>query len=101
MSNMQARNLIDRRITLAATAFVELVVWELPEPVKGSDHEYKYRFALLVNDVCVLRYDNEAGKGDHVHVGTEEKPYQFVGIDRLKADFLADVKEWLNANGDI
>jgi hypothetical protein len=98
---MQAQKLIDRRITLAATTFVELVVWKLPEPAKGSDHEYKYRFALVVNDACVLRYDNEAGKGDHVHVGTEERPYRFVDIDRLKADFLADVKEWLNANSDI
>jgi hypothetical protein len=55
----------------------------------------------VVDDVCVPRYDNETGKGDHVPVGTEEKPYQFVDIDRLKADILVDVKEWLNANGDI
>jgi hypothetical protein len=47
---------------------------------------------------CVLRYDNEAGKGDHVHLGTIERPYLFVDIDRLTADFLADAKEWLNDN---
>jgi len=23
-------------------------------------------------DKCVLRYDNEAGKGDHKHIGSEE-----------------------------
>jgi hypothetical protein len=98
VSNMRARSLIDRRITLAPNAFVELVVWELPEPLKGSTHGYKYRFALVVRDECVLRHDNEAGKGDHVHLGTIERPYLFVDIDRLTADFLADAKEWLNDN---
>ena len=28
-------------------------------------HGFKYRLAFVVNGVCVLRYDNEAGKGDH------------------------------------
>ena len=101
MSNMRARNLIDRRITLSTTAFAELVVWELPAPLTGSGHRYKYRFALVAYDVCVFRYDNEAGKGDHVHIGTVEKPYLFIDIDKLTTDFLADAKEWLNANGNI
>jgi hypothetical protein len=32
-------------------------------------HELWYRLALVVGGKCVLRYDNEAGKGDHRHVG--------------------------------
>ena len=98
---MKARNLIDRRITLSPTAFAELVVWQLPSPLEGSDHSFKYRFALVVRDLCVLRYDNEVGKGDHVHVGAVERPYRFVDIDRLTADFLAEAKDWLDANGNI
>jgi hypothetical protein len=39
--------------------------------VRGSRHQYKYRLVLVVNDDCVLRYDNEAGKGDHKHVGAD------------------------------
>lgn len=46
-------------------------------------HSLKYRLAYVVEGECVLRYDNEAGKGDHRHVGTNETPYAFVSIDKL------------------
>jgi hypothetical protein len=49
--------------------------------------------ALVVDGVCVLRYDNEAGKGDHRHVGRREQAYDFTGPDRLLADFWRDVEE--------
>ena len=48
----------------------------------------------MVASECVLRYDNEAGKGDHRHGGTEEMPYVFVSVDQLFDDFLADVAAW-------
>jgi hypothetical protein len=54
----------------------------------------------VARNVCVLRYDNEAGKGDHVHIGDRERPYRFVDPDRLVADFLADVRRWLDENRD-
>lgn len=97
---MKARPLLDRRIILTPTAFAELVLWEVPAPVAGSAHIYKYRMALVTKGVCVLRYDNEAGKGDHVHRGTEEFPYHFQGVDRLVADFETDVRRWLDEHGD-
>lgn len=74
--------------------FVEMVVWSIPIPVRGSAHGYKYRFAYVVNGVCVLRYDNEAGKGDHKHVGEREIPYDFATVPQLLADFMNDVKNW-------
>lgn len=66
----------------------------MPSPVAGSRHTFKYRLALVVDGVCVLRYDNEAGKGDHKHVGEEEEPYTFTTTERLLADFWNDVDEW-------
>jgi hypothetical protein len=48
--------------------------------------------------VCVLRYDNEAGKGDHRHIGGKELPYRFAGVDSLLDDFRADVRRWLDEN---
>jgi hypothetical protein len=39
-----------------------------------------------------MRYDNEAGKGDHRHVGDREEQYTFTGIDQLLADFRRDVE---------
>jgi len=95
MSNMPAEPLLDERHVLSETAFAELVVWRVPAPVRGSAHEYRYRLALVVDGKCVLRYDNEAGKGDHRHVGDKEREYRFKDTERLIADFWADVEEML------
>ncbi|TLZ12398.1 MAG: hypothetical protein E6K34_17835 [Gammaproteobacteria bacterium] len=32
------------------------------------------RLAYIANQHCVLRFDNEAGKGDHEHVGERQVP---------------------------
>ena len=85
--------LILRERTELGGACVELVIWQLPRRLPGSVHRYKYRMALVKPGVCVVRYDNEAGKGDHRHVGEREEPYRFVDIDRLIRDFLEAVKE--------
>ena len=91
---MSAESLIDERHVLDAETFVEIVVWRLPQPARGSRHRFKYRLALVRNGVCVLRYDNEAGKGDHRHVRELEFPYAFTDPDTLLADFWSDVEKW-------
>ncbi len=93
MSNMRAELLMGERRVLEA-GFIEVIVWRLPQPLSGSTHSFKYRLAYVVTSECVLRYDNEAGKGDHRHVGTKEMPYAFVSVDQLLDDFLADVATW-------
>jgi hypothetical protein len=60
---MKAELLFRKREGLTETAFVELVVWRVLEPVRGSGHAYKYSLALVSEGICVLRYDNEAGQG--------------------------------------
>ena len=79
---------------MADDAFAELVVWDVPSPVPGSTHRFKYRLAFVVGGVCVLRYDNEAGKGDHRHDGSDERPYRFTTPAQLLADFWNDVEKW-------
>ena len=91
---MKARLLFDRRVAVAETAFAGLVLWEVLTPVRGSAHNYGYRLAFVVREVCVLRYDNEAGKGDHRHVLRSEKPYDFTDPDTLLADFWREVEAW-------
>jgi hypothetical protein len=66
---MAAELLINERHVLDERAFVEIVIRRVPASVPGSAHEFKYRLAFVVDEICVLRYDNEAGKGDHRHVG--------------------------------
>jgi hypothetical protein len=41
-----------------------------------------------------MRYDNEAGKGDHRHIGSAETRYKFVDSETLLADFWNDVEAW-------
>jgi hypothetical protein len=91
---MKAELLLRERQQLGAEAFVELKIWRVPSSVVGSRHEYKYSLAYVVGGSCVLRYDNEAGKGDHKHLGTSEIPYSFTTPARLLADFWADVDQW-------
>jgi len=91
---MKAQILLNQRRPIAENAFVEMVIWQVPSPIAGSIHEFKYRLALVVNDSCVLRYDNEAGKGDHKHVGGHELPYIFTTPQALLHDFWNDVDNW-------
>lgn len=94
MSNMPGELMLRERIILTADSFAEIVVWKVPRSVVGSAHRFKYRLALIVNGARVLGYDNEAGKGDHRHLGAKEFSYAFTTPERLLADFWADVDEW-------
>src|SRR4051794_40123394 len=97
---MRAVQLARTRIAYSETAFAELVLWQVPNPVAGSVHEYKYRLAYVVKGVCVLRYDNEAGKGDHRHFGSTEAAYRFTTPEQLIADFQRDIARWNDENRD-
>ena len=66
--------MLNERHILSEDAFVEMVVWLLSSPLSKSHHSFKYRLALVVEGDCVLRYDNEPGKGDHKHIGEEFLP---------------------------
>jgi hypothetical protein len=46
----------------------------------------------LTDGTCIVRYDNERGKGDHRHVGPVEETYRFTTLRKLVEDFEADVE---------
>lgn len=94
MGNMKARKLLAHREHIADSAFVEFVLWQLPEPVPGCEHPYKYRLAYVVNDVCVVRFDNERGRGDHWHYGTLTGAFTFTDVHALLASFRKMIKRW-------
>lgn len=81
------------RVAVSDTAFAEFVLWRVPIPVRGTSHSYKYRLALVEDDVCTVRYDNEAGKGDHRHIGDRGEAYYFTTIEQLIADFLGEIEK--------
>jgi Family of unknown function (DUF6516) len=91
---MKAKQLVRQRVEIHDTAFAELVIWQLPQPSAGSKHSFKYRLAYVMGGHCVLRYDNEAGKGDHRHVGLSETVYKFTIPKQLAADFFKDIERY-------
>ena len=77
---------------------VQIAVWRLPRTSDDRPHRLKYRLYRGRDGRCLVRYDNETGKGDHRHYGDHEEPYQFAGLNQLLADFAVDVQRL--AGGD-
>ncbi len=98
IANMKATELLHTRLALSEVAFAELVLWRVAKSVPGSTHAFKYRLAYVVNGMCVVRYDNETGKGDHRHFNTRERSYTFETPEKLIADFQADIARWNREN---
>ncbi len=99
LTNMRAQLLVRDRIEVADDAVAHITIWKVPRPSRGSRHPYKYRLAYVVKGTCVLRFDNETGKGDHRHQGDAEMPYRFMGFERLLADFRKEIERWNHENG--
>jgi hypothetical protein len=97
-SNMKPLLLYDDRHEFDNGDFAEIVIWVLADPVPGSAHRYKYRMAFIRSGECVVRMDNERGKGDHLHVGAREMPYEFKTIHDLTSDFWTEVWTWQQAS---
>ncbi|MDP1612287.1 MAG: DUF6516 family protein [Sulfuritalea sp.] len=91
---MKAEPILDDRYPQGGNAFVAVRVFKVPGAVPGSAHRFKYSLAYVVDGVCVLRFDNEAGKGDHFHRGDAETAYAFTSLEQLLADFWAAVDNW-------
>jgi hypothetical protein len=92
---MKGQLLQRSRTEIKESAFYEIVVWYLPKPVPGSARPFKYRLALVVNGECLLRYDNERGKGDHRHLMGNEEPIAFTSLANLLSTFKADAERLL------
>ena len=80
-------------------AFSKSFCGTCPPRFRGSAHPFKYRLAFIVNGKCILRYDNERGKGDHRHMKVERKPSN---LRLLKLCSMASCLTWKGyANDNI
>lgn len=68
-----------------------MIIWRLPEADKERPHSLKYRLFYGYPDKCLVRYDNERGKGDHRHHEEHEERYIWMSVQQLIADFKADI----------
>ena len=73
---------------------VELVIWAVPGGVR-----YRLAFVRPKDVVPGVLYDNHRPKGPHRHVEGFEEPYPYTNLDRLLADFLADVRRLMGDRG--
>lgn len=89
---MKAALLLSRKHVYRA-GLVEMVIWKLPMKTAERPHGLKYRLVYVVAGQRVVGYDNEAGKGDHRHIGGQEMPYRFVDVQTWIADFFMDVEK--------
>ncbi|MCP4698497.1 MAG: hypothetical protein GY862_16840 [Gammaproteobacteria bacterium] len=88
----KAEQVIRDRYIFDDGAIMEMVIWQVPESVPASDHDFKYRLFYGISGKRLVGYDNERGKGDHRHIEGVEEPYPFTTIQQLLADFRADVE---------
>jgi Family of unknown function (DUF6516) len=94
MQYMRATLLVRTKEVRDDGTIVEIVVWELPEPLPPSAHRYKYRLFYGTEGRSRIRYDNERGKGDHRHVDDKESSYTFSTLEQLLDDFERDIADW-------
>ena len=81
---------VHEKIRTVEGIIVELKVWR----VSGSAHYpegFRYSFFAVRSGVVLVGYDNHQPKGHHRHVHGREEPYEFEGLDKLRADFASDL----------
>ena len=93
---MKAKRIFYDKVVLPDGAIVEMTIWQLPKPSSERSHGLKYSLFYGRDGLRIVGYDNERGKGDHKHVGEMETRYRFVSVEKLVADFLADVERATN-----
>jgi len=93
---MKAKRIFYDKAVLPDGSIVEMTIWQLPQPSSERPHGLKYSLFYGRERVRLVGYDNERGKGDHKHLGEVESRYRFVSVEKLVADFLADVERATN-----
>lgn len=84
--------LFTSRVVYPDGAVREMVIWR--PPTADPEHPYGLKYRLYYGSPdgrCMIRYDNERGKGDHRHFCGKEARYHFRDVETLVADFQRDV----------
>lgn len=89
---VNAIRLINTKRVYADGSIAQAVVWFLPTPSPPSPHRYKYRLFYGYPGRRIVAFDNERGKGDHMHVLGVESAYVFTTLENLLADFAATIE---------
>lgn len=92
---MEAELLFKDKYVYKDGAIREMILWRLPAHDPERSHGLKYRLYYGYPGQCLVRYDNERGKGDHRHYiddnGIERE--ERVSVQQLVGDFSADIEK--------
>ncbi len=91
---MKAKLIYQEKFIYVDGAIREMVLWQLPRKTSDRPYGLKYRLYYGLDDgTCLVRYDNESGKGDHKHIEGREEPFHFKDAETLVADFLEEIEK--------
>ncbi|MET3615632.1 hypothetical protein ABID16_003979 [Rhizobium aquaticum] len=90
---MKAEKITEHKSVPADGSIIQFVVWKAPKSVPPYAHAFKFRLAYIQDGVRIVGFDNERGKGDHMHLDGEEFPYRFNTVEQLIEDFLSEVEK--------
>jgi len=65
--------------------------------VPPTTHGFKYRLVYVCDGKRIVGFDNERGKGDHMHLDGQEYPYEFISLEQLIEDFILEVEKRRNS----
>lgn len=86
--------MLHRKICDHDGSITEAVIWQLPAATDERPHGLKYRlYHGNAAGQCLVRYDNEHGRGDHKHLGEEVVNYRFKSVECLMNDFQKDIQK--------
>lgn len=97
---MKARLLYKDKYRYRDGAIREMTIWRLPFSDLERPHGLKYRLYYGYPGRCLVRYDNERGKGDHRHYGEQEEFYPWASVQQLIGDFRADIERLRGSDHD-
>ena len=75
----------------ASGGILEIRVWRVPSPVPPCAHDFKYSLYYGRSGERLVCFDNERGKGDHMHISGKEYAYTFTDLEALLSDFFVEV----------
>jgi hypothetical protein len=91
---MAARLRYQEKYIYSDGAIRKMDLWQLPRKTSDRPHGLKYRLYYGLGDgTCLVRFNNESGKGDHKHVGGQEESYRYIDVETFVADFLAEIEK--------
>jgi hypothetical protein len=91
MHHTRARLIFRYKENFVDGEVIELKAWEVPQSA-AKPEGLKYSMVYIgANGRRILGYDNAEGKGHHRHLGDDETPFEFEGIEVLRLKFLGEV----------